>query len=77
MFKPSATVHKSPSGALKVLVCSEDASKCLDAYKQCTEAGEVAYIRKGYIDKLKKIEAEAKKPTKKTTKKPTNKKVSA
>lgn len=57
MFKPSATLHKSPSGVLSVLVCSEDASECLDAFKACTEPGEIAYLRKGHLDKFKKIES--------------------
>ena len=55
MFKPSATLHKSPSGVLSVLVCSEDANECLIAFKACTEPGEVAYLRKGHLDKFKKI----------------------
>jgi len=57
MFKPSATLHKSPSGALSVLVCSEDANECLIAFKACTEPGEVAYLRKGHLDKFKKIDS--------------------
>lgn len=65
MFKPSATVHKSPSGELKVLVCSEDASKCLDAYKSCTEPGELVFIRKGHVDKIKKIDGVELVPAKK------------
>lgn len=56
MFKPSATFHKSPEGVLKVIVCSEDASVCLAAYQDCTEPGEVAYFRKGHLDKSKKID---------------------
>jgi hypothetical protein len=71
MFKPSATLHKSPSGALSVLVCSEDANECLIAFKACTEPGEVAYLRKGHLDKFKKIDSTmvAKpKPAKKTAK---------
>lgn len=57
MFKPSATLHKSPSGVLSVLVCSEDANECLIAFKACTEPGEVAYLRKGHLDKFKKIDS--------------------
>jgi len=57
MFKPSATFHKSPKGVLKVIECSEDASVCLAAYKACTEPGEVIYVRKGNVDKFKKIDA--------------------
>jgi hypothetical protein len=71
MFKPSATLHKSPSGALSVLVCSEDANECLIAFKACTEPGEVAYLRKGHLDKFKKIDSimvAKPKPTKKTAK---------
>jgi|11BtaG_2_1085332.scaffolds.fasta_scaffold150495_1 hypothetical protein len=54
MLRPSATFHKSPKGVLKVIECSEDASVCLAAYKDCTEPGEVTYIRKGHFDKFKK-----------------------
>lgn len=57
MFKPSATLHKAPSGVLSVLVCSEDANECLVAFKACTEPGEVAYLRKGHLDKFKKIDS--------------------
>ena len=52
MLKPSVTIHKSPEGELKVLVCSEDANECLIAYKGCTEPGEVIYIRKGHDNKV-------------------------
>jgi len=55
MFKPSVTIHRSAKGVVKVLECSEDAGKCLDAYKSCTEPGEIVYIRKGYTDKMKKV----------------------
>ena len=72
MFKPSATLHKSPSGVLSVLVCSEDANECLIAFKSCTEPGEVAYMRKGHLDKFKKnpndIMVAKPKPAKKTAK---------
>jgi len=37
------------------LECSEDAGKCLDAYKACEEPGEIVYIRKGHTDKQKKV----------------------
>ena len=57
MFKPSATIHRSPKGVVTVLVCSEDAGKCLDAYRTCTESGTVVYIRKGHTDKSKKVES--------------------
>lgn len=56
MFKPSITVHKSKDGEVKVLVASEDAGKCLQVYNDCKSAGEVVYIRKGYTDKMKKVE---------------------
>ena len=68
MLKPSVTIHRSEKGVVKVIECSEDAGKCLDAYKTCTEPGEVVYIRKGHIDKMKKVEAVEKKPTKKAAK---------
>ena len=55
MFKPSVTIHRSAKGVVKVLVCSEDAGKCLDAYKSCIEPGEIVYIRKGHTDKQKKV----------------------
>jgi len=73
MFKPSATLHKSPEGVITVIECSEDANVCLGAYKACQEPGEVAYIRKGHIDKFKKVEGVAAQPkaTKKTAKKKT------
>ena len=71
MFKPSLTVHKSPKGVLKVLVCSEDANEAIDAYKACTDPGEVQLIQRGHFQKQRKIrdlkdeekrkEAEAKK----------------
>ena len=66
MFKPSATIHRSAKGVVKVLECSEDAGKCLDAYKSCKEAGEIVYLRKGHIDKMKKVIAapKAEKPKK-------------
>jgi hypothetical protein len=73
MFKPSATFHKSPEGVITVIACSEDANECLIAYKSFSEAGEVAYFRKGHLDKLKKIEVNVSKPkeTKKIAKKKT------
>ena len=58
MFKPSVTIHRSSKGVVKVLECSEDAGKCLDAYKACEEPGEIVYIRKGHVDKQKKVEAQ-------------------
>lgn len=57
MFKPSATIHRDPKGKVKVLVCSEDFQKCIDAYKECTESGDVVLIRKGHFDKSKKVES--------------------
>ena len=71
MLKPSVTIHKSPEGELKVLVCSEDANECLIAYKGCTEPGEVIYIRKGFLDKRKKVikQDQPKEPVKKVAKK--------
>ena len=56
MLKPSATFHKSPSGKLSVIESSADASICLEAYKNCIEPGEVVFLRKGQIDKFKKID---------------------
>ena len=55
MFRPSVTIHRSAKGVVKVLECSEDAGKCLDAYKTCQEPGEIVYIRKGHTDKQKKV----------------------
>lgn len=72
MFKPSATIHKSPSGVLSVLVCSENANECLIAYKACAEPGQVAYLRHGHLDRYRKIPIDIKvakpKPAKKTAK---------
>jgi hypothetical protein len=72
MFKPSATFHKSPSGALSVIVCSESANECLIAYKACKEPGQVAYMRQGHLDRFKKIPIDTMvakpKPAKKTAK---------
>lgn len=68
MFKPSLTVHKSPKGKLTVLVCSEDAGEAIDAYKSCTEPGEVNLIQRGHFSKQKKIKAPAKKAAKKAAK---------
>ena len=72
MFKPSATLHKSPSGVLSVLVCSENANDCLVAYKTCTEPGQVAYLRNGHLDRYRKIPIDIKvakpKASKKTVK---------
>ena len=59
MFKPSATLHKSPQGVVTVLACSEDSTVCLEAYKDCTEPGELVYMRKGHMDKFKHIKAAA------------------
>lgn len=59
MFKPSATIHRSSKGEVKVIVCSEDAGKCLDAYRTCTDPGTVVYIRKGHLDKSKNVESKA------------------
>ena len=55
-------IDLSAKGVVKVLVCSEDAGKCLDAYKSCQEPGKIVYIRKGHIDKRKTVivEPEAK-----------------
>jgi len=75
MFKPSATLHKAPNGVLSVLACSEDANECLIAFKACIEPGEIAYLRKGHLDKFKKIDSikvAKPKPTKKTAKKKTS-----
>jgi len=70
MFKPSLTVHKSPKGKLTVIVCSEDANKAIDAYKACTDPGEVQLIQRGHFQKQKKIKAPVveKKATKKAIK---------
>ena len=57
MFKPSITVHKSNDGEVKVLIVSEEAADCLQAYHECEEAGEIVYIRKGHTDKQKKVVA--------------------
>ena len=55
MFKPSLTVHKSPKGVVKVLVCSESAGEAIDAYKACSEPGEVQLIQRGHFQKSKKV----------------------
>jgi|TARA_R110000772_G_scaffold4905_6_gene17429 hypothetical protein len=55
MFKPSITVHKSTSGDLSTIAISEDASVCLQAFYDCTKPGEIAFFRKGTLDKQKKI----------------------
>ena len=57
MFKPSATIHRDPKGKVKVLVCSEDFQACINAYKECTESGDIVLIRKGHFDKSKKVES--------------------
>jgi len=54
MFKPSLTVLKDRKGKTEVLVCSEDATECLDAFAKCDKPGEVVYIRKGTLEKRKK-----------------------
>lgn len=59
MFKPSVTIHRAENGDVKVLECSLDADVCVKAYKECTEPGEVVYIRKGHTDKQKKIQSKA------------------
>jgi hypothetical protein len=72
MFKPSVTIHKDASGKLSVLACSEDSDVCVKAYTDCAEAGEIVYIRKGSVDKRKKIQGPiitTKKAAKKTAKK--------
>jgi hypothetical protein len=66
-FKASATIHKSPKGALKVLACSEDADEAVNAYVDCKDAGEVQLIIAGRLQKQKKIEAQEK-PAKKSKK---------
>jgi hypothetical protein len=55
MFKPSVTIHKSEDGKLEVLECSEDAEVCLKAYKECKKAGQLVYVRKGDLEKRKKV----------------------
>ena len=62
MFRPNATIHKSPTGKVTVLACSEDAVECVDAYKDCKKAGEVVYLRKGHLDKRKSISPVKKAP---------------
>lgn len=57
MFKPSLTVHKDAKGVVKVLVCSEDAGKCLDAYRTCADPGEVQLIVRGHFSKGKRVES--------------------
>jgi len=73
MFKPSATLHRSPQGVITVLVCSENPTECLQAYKDCTEPGQLVYMRKGHMDKFKHIKATAEdvqpKPKRKRAKK--------
>lgn len=70
MFKASVTIHKAPSGALKVLACSEDADDVIEAYNDCKDAGEVQLIVRGRLQKQKKVVgAKPKnKPTKKAVK---------
>ena len=72
MFKPSAAIHKSPNGVLSVLVCSENASECLDAYKLCKKPGIVCFMQRGHLDRFKKIAIDIKvakpKASKKTVK---------
>jgi len=60
MFKPSLTIHKSPKGALKVIVCSEDADDAVNAYVACKDAGEVQLIVRGTLQKQKKVAAKKK-----------------
>lgn len=57
MFKPSLTVHKSPKGKLKVLVCSEDAGEAIKAYDACEDPGEVQLILRGHYQKSKPVES--------------------
>ena len=59
MFKPSATLHRTQQGVITVLACSDDSALCLEAYKDCTEPGELVYMRKGHMDKFKHIKATA------------------
>jgi hypothetical protein len=68
MFKASVTIHKAPSGALKVLACSEDADGVIEAYNDCKDAGEVQLIIRGRLQKQKKVVG-AKLPKKKPAKK--------
>lgn len=71
MQNPSVTIlipppaKTSPRPALKVLACDLDADPCLQAYLDCTEIGEVIYIRKGSLEKRKHN-----RPAQKTTSKP-------
>ena len=70
MFKASVTIHKAPSGALKVLACSEDADGVIEAYNGCKDAGEVQLIVRGRLQKQKKVVGvkPKSKPTKKAVK---------
>lgn len=70
MFKASIAIHKSPSGVLKVLACSEDSDDVVGAYSACNDAGEVQLIIRGRLQKQKKVVgAKPKsKPTKKAVK---------
>jgi len=70
MFKASVTIHKAPSGAIKVLACSEDADGVVEAYDGCKDAGEVQLIVRGRLQKQKKVVGvkPKSKPTKKAVK---------
>lgn len=70
MFKASVTIHKAPGGALKVLAVSEDADDVLQAYDDCSDAGEVQLIVRGRLQKQKKVVGQRpkNKPSKKAAK---------
>ena len=55
MFKPSVTIHKSITGEITVIECSESSSLCLESYKACKIPGQLAYFRMGHLDRFKKI----------------------
>mgnify|MGYP003656693646 FL=1 len=57
MPHPSATLHVSEKGTVTVLAASLDAGECLEKYRDCDKSGKVYFLRRGHLDKDKKVES--------------------
>jgi hypothetical protein len=55
MLTITAIIHKSPKGKVTILKASDDAEKCVKAYKECDKPGELIYMRKSVIYQRRKI----------------------
>ena len=57
MPNPSVTLNVSEKGTVTVLAASLDAGECLETYRTCDKAGKVFFMRRGHLDKDKRVES--------------------